>query len=216
MNSENNKITKEPKGFRIRSKKFFFTYPKVIDLPDLEQLFLKAMQSIFGILKRKEMKYIIAKELHEDGSPHIHIYLEFKDKQSIYSRDKLHVRLRDKNGKDIVQEGKYEAVRSSGAVIEYVLKDLDESYITNMSLPIVNGILYGSPEEHLLAVLKKEGYEAATNVLSTQYESLFARKASTIVRNLQVANKIISKQVSKKNIETRCIEDFEMPKNILD
>ena len=148
---------KTKKRFRIRSKKFLLTYPKVIDLLNLEHLFLQAMQEAFGVLKRKEMKYIIVKELHEDGTPHIHIYLEFEKKMSIESRDKLHVTLKNNDGAEIVQEGKYEAVRNSGAVIEYVLKDVDENYMTNMSLPIVDGVIYGNPEEHLLAVLETEG-----------------------------------------------------------
>jgi len=52
---------------------------------------------------------------------------------SIESRDRLHVKLTNSDGEEILQEGKYEAVRSSGAVIEYVLKDVDKNYITNMT-----------------------------------------------------------------------------------
>lgn len=174
------------------------------------------MWEAFGILKKKEMNYIIVKELHEDGTPHIHVYLEFKRQMSIESRGKLHVKLINVDGKEVIQEGKYESVRSSRAVIEYVLKDDDKGYITNMSLPIVDGVVYGSPEEHLLAVLETEGYEAATNILSSQYKTLFAKKAASVIRNLQAANKVICKQISRKNIKTRDIEEFEMPEEVLD
>lgn len=174
------------------------------------------MWEAFGILKKKEMNYIIIKELHEDGTPHIHVYLEFPSQRQVYSRDKLHVKLINVDGKEVIQEGKYESVRSSGAVIEYVLKDDDKGYITNMSLPIVDGVVYGSPEEHLLAVLETEGYEAATNILSSQYKTLFAKKAASVIRNLQAANRVICKQISRKNIKTRDIKEFEMPEEVLD
>jgi hypothetical protein len=204
------------KKFRIGSKKFFLTYPKVIDLPNLEQLFLKAMQEAFELLSKKEMSYVIVKELHEDGTPHIHVYLEFPSQRQVYSRDKLHVKLINVDGEEVIQEGKYESVRSLGAVIEYALKYVGKSYITNMSLPIVDGVVYGSPEEHLLAVLETEGYEAATNILSSQYKPLFAKKAASIVRKLQAANTIILQRNSKENNSIRDIEEFEMPEEVLD
>jgi hypothetical protein len=202
-------ITKE--GFRIRSKKFFLTYPKVIDLPNVKELFLESMQETFGV----KMDYLIVKELHKDCTPHIHIYLEFKEKQSIYSRDKLHVKLKDSNEEEIIQEGKYESVRGKGSVIEYILKDFESDYITNMYLPIVSGVIYNTPEEHLLAILKTEGFEAATNVLLTKYEALAANKATTIVRNLRTLNTIILQQNFRKNNSIRDIEEFTMPEEVL-
>ena len=186
-------ITKE--GFRIRSKKFFLTYPKVIDLPNVKELFLESMQETFDV----QMDYLIVKELHKDCTPHIRICLEFKEKQFIYSRDKLHVKLKDSNEEEIIQEGKYESVRGKGSVIEYILKDFVSDYITNMYLPIVSGVIYNTPEEHLLAILKTEGFEAATNVLLTKYKALAAKKATTIVRNLRALNTIILQQNFRKN-----------------
>jgi len=117
--------------FRIRSKKFFLTYPKVINLPGLEQLFLRGIEGAFKTNKKK-IKYIIVKKLHEDGMPHIYIYLEFKKKQAIYSRGRLHVKLINTDGKAVVQEGKYEAARKKESVIQYILKNVDKDYITNM------------------------------------------------------------------------------------
>ena len=119
------------KLFRIRAKKFFLTYPKVIDLPGLERLFLRGIEGAFKMGKRK-MKYIIVKKLHEDGMPHIYIYLEFKKTQSLYSRDRLHVKLTNTDGKAVVQEGKYEAVRKKESVIQYILENVGKDYITNI------------------------------------------------------------------------------------
>lgn len=204
------------KGFRIRSKKFFLTYPKVIDLPNIKELFLESIKETFSILGETMMNYLIVKELHQDGTPHIHVYLEFKQKQSIYSRDKLHVKLKDNDGKDIVQEGKYEAARGKDSVVEYVLKEPDTDYITNICLPIVGGVVYTDPQQHLLAILETEGYEAATNALLTEYKELAATKATSIVRNLRTVNTIILQQNARKNNSIRDIEEFIIPEEVLD
>lgn len=59
------------------------------------------------------MSYIITKELHEDGTLHMHIYLEFKKQMCVGSRGKLHVKLTNNDGEETIQEGKYEATRDS-------------------------------------------------------------------------------------------------------
>ena len=203
---------KDSTKFRIRSKKFFLTYPRVTDLPNLNELFLKSIQKKFCV----KMDYLIVQELHEDGTPHIHVYIEFEEKQSIYSRDKLHVELKDNDEKKIIQEGKYESVRNRGSVMSYMLKDVGSNYITNMCLPIVADIFYNTPEEHLLAILETEGFEAATNVLVTKYKELASRKATTIVRNLRTINSIILRRNSKRNTNVRNIEEFIIPEEVLE
>lgn len=213
MESKSSKKLKNKKEFRIRSKRFFLTYPKVIDLLNLEELFLESMREVFG--KGTSMNYIIVKEAHLDGTPHIHVYLEFEEKQCIYSREKLHVRLKDNDGKEYIQEGKYESVRNRRGVVAYVLKDTGCPYITNMTLPIVNGAVYSDPEEHLLAVLETQGLDAATDVLISEYKELAARKASSIVRNLRTIDSILRRQNFKRSIQIRDISEFDVPEEIL-
>jgi hypothetical protein len=206
---------KNNKGFRIRSKKFFLTYPKVLDLPNLEELFLKAMEEAFELLSKKEMSYVIVKELHEDGTPHMHIYLQFPSQRQVYSRDKLHVKLTGIDGKVVVQEGKYEAVRNGELVIAYILKSAGENYLSNMNVPMLDGIVYTDPEEHLHAILESRGYEAATNALITKYKKLAAKKAATIVRNLRTVNTIILQKKSKEGNSVKDIENFKIPERVL-
>jgi hypothetical protein len=206
---------KNNKGFRIRSKRFFLTYPKVLDLPNLEELFLKAMEEAFELLSKKEMSYVIVKELHEDGTPHMHIYLQFPSQRQVYSRDKLHVKLIGIDGEVIVQEGKYEAVRNGELVIAYILKSAGENYLSNMNVPMLDGIVYTDPEEHLHAILESRGYEAATNALITKYKKLAAKKAATIVRNLRTVNTIILQKKSKETNSIKDIEDFKIPEKVL-
>ena len=206
---------KNNKGFRIRSKKFFLTYPKVLDLPNLEELFLKAMEEAFELLSKKEMSYVIVKELHEDGTPHMHIYLQFPSQRQVYSRDKLHVKLTGIDGKVVVQEGKYEAVRNGELVIAYILKSAGENYLSNMNVPMLDGIVYTDPEEHLHAILESRGYEAATNALITKYKKLAAKKATMIVRNLRTVNTIILQKKSKEGNSVKDIENFKIPERVL-
>jgi hypothetical protein len=206
---------KNNKGFRIRSKKFFLTYPKVLDLPNLEELFLKAMEEAFELLSKKEMSYVIVKELHEDGTPHMHIYLQFPTQRQVYSRDKLHVKLTGIDGKVVIQEGKYEAVRNGELVIAYILKSAGENYLSNMNVPMLDGIVYTDPEEHLHAILESRGYEAATNALITKYKKLAAKKAATIVRNLRTINTIIFQKKSKEGNSVKDIENFKIPERVL-
>jgi hypothetical protein len=206
---------KNNKGFRIRSKRFFLTYPKVLDLPNLEELFLKAMEKAFELLSKKEMSYVIVKELHEDGTPHMHIYLQFPSQRQVYSRDKLHVKLIGIDGEVVVQEGKYEAVRNGELVIAYILKSAGENYLSNMNVPMLDGIVYTDPEEHLHAILESRGYEAATNALITKYKKLAAKKAATIVRNLRTVNTIILQKKSKETNSIKDIEDFKIPEKVL-
>jgi hypothetical protein len=85
-----------------------------------------------------------------------------------------------------------------------------------MCLPIVADIFYNTPEEHLLAILETEGFEAATNVLLTKYKELASRKATTIVRNLRTINSIILRQNSKRNTNVRNIEEFIIPEEVLE
>ena len=206
---------KNNKGFRIRSKKFFLTYPKVLDLPNLEELFLKAMEEAFELLSKKEMSYVIVKELHEDGTPHMHIYLQFPTQRQVYSRDKLHVKLTGIDGKVVIQEGKYEAVRNGELVVAYILKSAGENYLSNMNVPMLDGIVYTDPEEHLHAILESRGYEAATSALITKYKKLAAKKAATIVRNLRTINTIIFQKKSKEGNSVKDIENFKIPERVL-
>jgi hypothetical protein len=206
---------KNNKGFRIRSKRFFLTYPKVLDLPNLEELFLKAMEEAFELLSKKEMSYVIVKELHEDGTPHMHIYLQFPNQRQVYSRGKLHVKLIGIDGEVVVQEGKYEAVRNGELVIAYILKSAGENYLSNMNVPMLDGIVYTDPEEHLHAILESRGYEAATNALITKYKKLAAKKAATIVRNLRTVNTIILQKKSKESNSIKDIENFKIPERVL-
>jgi hypothetical protein len=131
-----NKIT--TKRFRIRSKKFFLTYPQVPDVENIEEQFIKAFENIFGT---NNMKYFLCKEKHKDGNPHIHVYLEFNTRQEIPSRERLHVKI-VLNGQIKLCEGRYEAVRNSEKTLDYISKDCGNNYKSNMDVPLIGSNFY--------------------------------------------------------------------------
>jgi hypothetical protein len=89
------------------------------------------------------MQYFISKEFHQDGNPHIHVFLEFENQQRILSRNRLHITLIDPDSKKvIVQEGNYQSVRNRTKVLEYVTKYMKFGYLTNIEIPIINGVIY--------------------------------------------------------------------------
>ena len=85
-------IKKEKTKFRIRSKKLFLTYPKLPTIGGLDDAFLESLRESFGVKSDDTWGYLLAEEKHADGTPHIHVYLEFKSVQGIYSVSYTHLR----------------------------------------------------------------------------------------------------------------------------
>jgi len=69
---ENSQVA-PPTRYRANRKKFFLTYSRCDKTPEEIYSHLSSIATIH--------KYLIAKELHQDGHPHIHAYVEFVDKQ---------------------------------------------------------------------------------------------------------------------------------------
>ena len=174
-------------GFRIRSKRFFLTYPQLPGGVDYYEIALCHYEDVFQ-LTREQFSYVIAKELHKDGNAHIHVYLEFDLKQDIYSAGKLDLKIDGRNF-----HGNYASARSTHNSIRYILKRINVeeragNYKTNMVLPFLKGNYYSTVEEHLHAVLLEEGHEAAINVLFTQYPKDCIKRGSALLRNLELLN----------------------------
>ena len=72
------------KKFRIQSKSWFLTYPKLD----------KSKEEALALLKNKlagkpYVGMVVCRELHEDGSPHIHAFVLLKDLQQLPEREVL-------------------------------------------------------------------------------------------------------------------------------
>jgi len=101
----------EKTKFRIDSKSWFLTYPKL----DLSKEM--ALQLLILKLSGKTVQgAVVCRELHEDGSPHIHAYILLE--KQICCRD---VHFWDIAG----HHGNYQKARNIKAVAKYIRKDGD-------------------------------------------------------------------------------------------
>lgn len=214
------KKEKKSKKFRIRSKRFFLTYPqlpKVID--DLEGQVLKSLRKSFGVKSDDSWDYLLSIEKHEDGMPHAHVYLSFPMVQGVYSRDKLTLTLLEKDGNTHEYEGQYEAVKNHHHVIQYVLKSVPtfEDVVTNMNLPLLSGVYYSSAESHIHAVIREIGLKEANRVLIEQYPDLVIKKGNMLLSNMETVAKHYIEMDNKKAVIVRSLSEFEnVPSSILD
>lgn len=111
------------KKFRIQTKEFFLTYPQSGGLT-LEYV----RENLYNILKTFVLKeYLISKELHSDGQPHLHVYCKTLKRSSI----------ENPNYFDIEFEGEVfhpnvQASKKAGNVIRYILKFVTSKYDENL------------------------------------------------------------------------------------
>ena len=97
--------------FRLNGKQFFFTYPQC---DTSKEQVMAAIKRIFG----GELNWaVVARENHQDGTPHIHAVIVLKSKFST----------RDTRFFDCIagKHGNYQACRSLNKTLEYVMKDGD-------------------------------------------------------------------------------------------
>jgi hypothetical protein len=200
-------ITKKDKSqFRIRSKRFFLTYPQVPNIVGVEQQFLDSLKKSF---QNQAMQHFITKESHQDGGLHIHVFLEFENQQQILSRDRLHVTLIDPDSKKvIVQEGNYQSVRNRTKVLQYVTKHMKFGYLTNIEIPEINGVIYWNMEEYLYATLESKGLEESYYLLISKYKSIAVKKATTIFKNLKLIWNLKEKRRVQDLIKYRQLNEF--------
>lgn len=96
-------------NFRLDARQLFLTYPQC---PMSKEAALEALKEKFP-----KWTYIcVSRELHEDGNPHLHAYLELSQRTSFYD-----ARFADLGS----QHGKYERAAKPANALEYVKKDRD-------------------------------------------------------------------------------------------
>jgi len=100
--------TKAKNEFRINARNLFLTYPKC-DLEPEEALSLLRPELDFE-------DYVIAQEMHADGTPHLHVWLQARGKKKFNIRDATKLDL-------LHHHGNYQAARSVSAIVKYVTKE---------------------------------------------------------------------------------------------
>lgn len=116
-------LTMTEPNFRLSAKHLFLTYPKCTLTPEnvLEKLTV-------AIQPYEIVEYIVARELHEDGTPHIHAYLQLDRKCNIRGATQLDV----SDDAENTFHGNYQPCRNPTFTKRYVRKAGD--YITNEQL----------------------------------------------------------------------------------
>lgn len=94
--------------FRLQGKKFLLTYPQcdVKKEVAVARLKLKWPTQMMG--------YVVCEEAHQDGTPHLHVFIQFKDKQTFCGENYM----------DFIAEkhGNYKGVTSVRGSINYCIK----------------------------------------------------------------------------------------------
>lgn len=100
----------EAVGFRLSAKNLFLTYPRCDLDPERARLHLLGTLGIANILYM-----VIAREQHQDGTPHLHVCIALATK----------VNIRDPAALDLPPDwhGNYQGVRNMKQTIRYVKKD---------------------------------------------------------------------------------------------
>ena len=159
--------------FRIRSLKFLLTYSQVS--PDLsKQMVYDQLLKIANENKFLIKDYLIAHELHADGGSHYHVYLALNETLDVTRSSFFDIYFNS-----LVIHGKYESIRSSKAVLDYVLKGGD--YLTNIDLKKLDIPKY----DELYNICKDKGVEDALIFFIETFSKSFVLKNYTkILKNL--------------------------------
>ena len=112
-------------GFRLNAKRFFLTYPcaPVHFSVDFVLIHFKTLYN------PRPAVCIVSRELHKDGSPHFHVFLEFDEKRNI--KDSRHFDIPWSQPDSSVVEHLHpniQSVRSKKSTINYIVKDGDFKY----------------------------------------------------------------------------------------
>lgn len=101
----------KPKRFKLQSKNFFLTYPKCeLTREDLAE----------NLEHKLALDYVlIAKEAHEDGTPHLHALITAKEKATVTNARFFDV---------ANYHGNYQTARNNGDVRSYIIK-YDREYL---------------------------------------------------------------------------------------
>lgn len=110
--------------FRMESKKYFLTYP---------QCPLTSEEYLLWISTKcaTPFKYVIAQELHKDGTPHLHVYLELEKALSLTDAQFFDVPPTESPERPNYHPN-IQSVRSPKAVQDYCIKE--GNFKTNMDL----------------------------------------------------------------------------------
>ena len=126
-----NNNRKNKAGLRFNAKYLFLTYPKC-ELP--LAIILDQLRNKCNTDRTFLKKYIISHELHNDGLPHRHCWLELNSNMGTVPQDYF-----DLVGDGKTYHGNYDTCRFKDNAAKYTIKDGD--YITDMADEEIKGMV---------------------------------------------------------------------------
>jgi hypothetical protein len=195
------KKPRKPRQFRLASRKVFLTYPKCFMSIDTVTDHLNLLLQRYGI-----EGYIIAKEMHEDGSPHYHaLFSLFKkvdikrpDFFDLVSEEVLGMFKNTETGNDeytyksVDYHGEYQGVKSEKDTLDYITKEkftAEETvdclrcneYYSKMMGGLYN---YISLPKRMIYLAEQGKIDRAMSLLKTEDSEQYLKAGSVIERRL--------------------------------
>ena len=169
-----------PKKFRITAKKAFFTWPQC---PVTKE---ECLKQLYELLSHWELlKYRICEEKHQDGSPHLHAYVQCLRKISTTIPTFV-----DLVWEGVTYHGNYQSCRNPHAVKQYCQKGDNPNFIDNLDDNMFTD---------LIEIAKKHGTKRAISQLAEINAEMYVREGKRIKSNLELA---VPPAIAKK------VEDF--------
>lgn len=109
--------------FRLNAKRILLTYPQVDPSLQKEEVLRRLQEKSFGNARLESA--IVARELHQDGTPHLHIVTCWTDKLNLASSKCF----------DFVtsKHGDYQGIKSWNSAVKYVLKEDKEPLLFGLT-----------------------------------------------------------------------------------
>lgn len=115
--NQTGELKKEKKGYRLQTRSAFLTYP---------QCHIKKERALLKLKRFREPSFIcVSQETHEDGNPHLHALIQWKDK--FETKNATFFDLVDSEDENKKYHGNYQSAKNNEDVLKYIKKD--ENYL---------------------------------------------------------------------------------------
>jgi Geminivirus Rep catalytic domain len=124
IKTKKNRVVKvEKEDFRLSAKNLYLTYSNCS--LGLEEIVIQLKEILSSYIVQD---YILVREYHQTGEPHVHVYLKVLKKVNIFSSTFLDL-LKEDGG---IYHGNYQSARKPNSVIEYMLKTIGSKTDPNL------------------------------------------------------------------------------------
>lgn len=172
------KVHEKPKfkKFLISAKKLYLTYSKCpLELEVIIQL-LKRILCTYMV-----EEWVLVREFHEDGDPHVHVYLKTLKKAIIKSPTFL-----DLEHDSFTYHGNYQSARKPNEVLEYMLKSINSKVDSNIHYsPSMSNLIgdlgnYKNFYQSLIDLAKEGKVEQAMEFLEKNDPELYLKQGKKL------------------------------------